>query len=86
MGAIISAVWRSLTTGPSDCKVVIVGLSNAGKTTVLYRLNLGIVVVTKPTIGSNVEEITHKNLRIQVCFRDKGILLFRLGMSEGETL
>lgn len=33
-----------------------VGLDNAGKTTVLYRLHLGEAVRTVPTIGSNVEQ------------------------------
>ncbi len=36
---------------------------NAGKTTTLYKLHLGEVVVTQPTIGSNVEQIQHKNIR-----------------------
>lgn len=62
----MSAIWRSLFSGPVQCKIVILGLSNAGKTTILYRMNLGMVVVTKPTIGSNVEEITHNNVKIQV--------------------
>lgn len=66
MGAIMSAIWRSLFSGPVQCKIVILGLSNAGKSTILYRMNLGMVVVTKPTIGSNVEEITHKNVKFQV--------------------
>ena len=37
---------------PAGCgQIVIVGLSNAGKTTILYNLHLGEVVVTQPTIG-----------------------------------
>ncbi|KAF9583922.1 ADP-ribosylation factor-like protein 5A, partial [Lunasporangiospora selenospora] len=46
-----------------EVKIVIVGLDNAGKTTVLYKLLLNEVVVTTPTIGSNVEEITYKNIK-----------------------
>ncbi|XP_053425425.1 putative ADP-ribosylation factor-like protein 5C isoform X3 [Nycticebus coucang] len=38
-------------------KVIIVGLDNAGKTTILYQLLMNEVVHTCPTIGSNVEEI-----------------------------
>lgn len=34
-----------------------VGLDNAGKTTILYRLHLGEAVRTVPTIGSNVEQV-----------------------------
>ena len=47
-------------------KVVMVGLDNAGKTTILYRLNLGDVITTTPTVGSNVEEVTHRSVRFQV--------------------
>lgn len=39
-----------------------VGLDNAGKTTILYQLLMNEVVHTSPTIGSNVEEVVWKNL------------------------
>lgn len=42
---------------------MLVGLDNAGKTTILYQLLLGEAVHTRPTIGSNVEEIVWRNLR-----------------------
>ena len=29
--------------------------------------HLGQVIQTQPTIGSNVEEIEHKNIKLQVC-------------------
>lgn len=45
----------------SEHKIVIVGLDNAGKTTIMYQYLLGDTVHTSPTIGSNVEEITYKN-------------------------
>lgn len=45
---------------------MVVGLDNAGKTTTLYKLHLGEVVVTQPTIGSNVEEVVYKNIRFEV--------------------
>lgn len=31
-----------------------------------YSSHLGKVVITQPTIGSNVEEVVHKNLKLQV--------------------
>jgi len=43
-------------------KVIIVGLDNAGKTTILYQFLMNEVVHTSPTIGSNVEEIVCKNV------------------------
>lgn len=61
-----SKMWRNLFGGDSACKIVIVGLNNAGKTTILYKLHLGQVVQTQPTIGSNVEEVRHDNLSFQV--------------------
>ncbi|KJE95735.1 ADP-ribosylation factor 1 [Capsaspora owczarzaki ATCC 30864] len=41
-----------------------IGLDAAGKTTALYRMKLGEVVTTIPTIGFNVETIEYKNLKI----------------------
>ncbi len=41
-------------------KVLIVGLDDAGKTSLLYRLRMGEVIATIPTVGFNVEEITLK--------------------------
>nr|XP_019603078.1 PREDICTED: putative ADP-ribosylation factor-like protein 5C isoform X2 [Rhinolophus sinicus] len=43
--------------GKEEHKVIIVGLENAGKTTILYQFLMNEVVHTCPTIGSNVEEI-----------------------------
>ena len=48
-----------------EYKLIVVGLDNAGKTTTLYRLHLGQAVVTHPTIGSNVEQITFRNLQFE---------------------
>ena len=39
-----------------------VGLDNAGKTTILYQFLMNEVVHTSPTIGSNVEEVVWKNI------------------------
>jgi len=38
------------------------GLDNAGKTTILYHLKLGEVVCTLPTVGFNVEAFTYRNM------------------------
>ena len=49
------------------CQVEIYDLKNrSGKTTILYRLQVGEVVTTIPTIGFNVETVTYKNLKFQV--------------------
>lgn len=65
MGLLLSRLWRRVVS-EVEGKIVIVGLNNAGKTTILYRLNLGTVVTTEPTVGSNVEEVRHKGLLFQV--------------------
>lgn len=49
-----------------EYKLVLVGLDNAGKTTTLYRLHLGQAVTTHPTVGSNVEQISFRNLEFEV--------------------
>jgi small GTP-binding protein len=40
-----------------------VGLDAAGKTTILYKMKLGEIVTTIPTIGFNVETVEYKNLK-----------------------
>lgn len=65
MGVLFSNLWRRLS-GFKQCKICIVGLNNAGKTTTLFQLHLGDVVDTQPTIGSNVEEVVHQNIHFQM--------------------
>lgn len=43
-----------------------VGLDAGGKTTILYKLKLGEVVTTIPTIGFNVETVEYKNISFTV--------------------
>ena len=48
------------TAGPriaQEMRILMVGLDAAGKTTILYKLKLGEVVTTIPTIGFNVETV-----------------------------
>ncbi|TSK13227.1 ADP-ribosylation factor-like protein 1 [Bagarius yarrelli] len=52
--------------GTREMRILILGLDGAGKTTILYRLQVGEVVTTIPTIGFNVETVTYKNLKFQV--------------------
>eukprot|EP00796_Vickermania_ingenoplastis_P011245 gene11245-7813_t len=53
---------------PADKKirVLILGLDNAGKTSILYRLHLGNVVSTVPTVGFNLETVQYKNVSFEV--------------------
>ena len=46
--------------------MLMVGLDNAGKTTILYKLKLNEQVSTIPTIGFNVETVKYKNLDLTI--------------------
>mmetsp|Transcript_79870 Transcript_79870/g.117023 ORF Transcript_79870/g.117023 Transcript_79870/m.117023 type:complete len:182 (-) Transcript_79870:99-644(-) len=65
MGILLSKVFGKLI-GSKEVRILILGLDNAGKTTILYRLHQGEVVTTIPTIGFNVETVNYKNIRFQV--------------------
>lgn len=52
--------------GKKDSRITMVGLDAAGKTSLLYKLKLGEVVSTIPTIGFNVEEVSYKNVDFTV--------------------
>jgi small GTP-binding protein len=62
MGLLLSKAMTSLGWGTKDRRILLVGLDAAGKTTILYKLQLGEVVTTIPTIGFNVENVQYKNL------------------------
>nr|CDS31611.1 ADP ribosylation factor 1 [Hymenolepis microstoma] len=47
-------------------RILMVGLDAAGKTTILYKLKLGEIVTTIPTIGFNVETVEYKNVNFTV--------------------
>ena len=49
---------------PTKIRLLTLGLDAAGKTTMLYRLKLGEIVTTIPTIGFNVETVHHNHLSI----------------------
>ncbi|TRX91133.1 hypothetical protein FHL15_007921 [Xylaria flabelliformis] len=62
-----SVSWLSgLLWAKKEIRILILGLDNAGKTTLLYRLKIGEVVTTIPTIGFNVESVSYKNLNFDV--------------------
>jgi len=63
--AAFSSVWQRLF-GKQEMRILMVGLDAAGKTTILYKLKLGEVVTTIPTIGFNVETVEYKNISFTV--------------------
>ncbi|XP_036415975.1 ADP-ribosylation factor 4-like [Colossoma macropomum] len=65
MGLIISNVFTRLSQ-QKQIRLLIVGLDAAGKTTILYKLKLGEVVTTIPTLGFNVESVEYNNISFTV--------------------
>jgi ADP-ribosylation factor-like protein 1 len=66
MGSYFSNLFKTLFSIEQEVRILILGLDNAGKTTILYKLQVGEVVTTIPTIGFNVESITYNNVKLQV--------------------
>merc|ERR1712086_14018 len=65
MGVLMSKVWERMV-GKTEMRMLMVGLDAAGKTTILYKLKLGELVTTIPTIGFNVETVEYKNINFTV--------------------
>ncbi|KAI8097686.1 ADP-ribosylation factor [Halteromyces radiatus] len=65
MGLSFSKLFTDLF-GKKEMRILMVGLDAAGKTTILYKLKLGEIVTTIPTIGFNVETVEYKNISFTV--------------------
>jgi len=65
MGLTFSSLFNRLF-GKKQMRILMVGLDAAGKTTILYKLKLGEIVTTIPTIGFNVETVEYKNISFTV--------------------
>merc|ERR1712039_600134 len=65
MGLAFTKLWQRMI-GKKQMRILMVGLDAAGKTTILYKLKLGEVVTTIPTIGFNVETVEYKNINFTV--------------------
>lgn len=63
----VSSAYRALFK-KQEVKMLMLGLDAAGKTTILYGLQLGEVVTTIPTIGFNVETLEYCRSRSVVSF------------------
>lgn len=62
---LFSSLFSSLF-GKKEVRILLLGLDNAGKTSILGRLTSEEPVTTVPTIGFNVETVKYKNLTFQV--------------------
>jgi small GTP-binding protein len=65
MGIPLSSLFDSWFS-KKEMRILMVGLDAAGKTTILYKLKLGEVVSSVPTIGFNVEKVQYKNISFTV--------------------
>uniref|UniRef100_A0A0D3GXZ0 Uncharacterized protein n=1 Tax=Oryza barthii TaxID=65489 RepID=A0A0D3GXZ0_9ORYZ len=80
MGIVFTRLFSSVF-GNREARILVLGLDNAGKTTILYRLQMGEVVSTIPSgfpapdslifflpfaIGFNVETVQYNNIKFQV--------------------
>jgi small GTP-binding protein len=65
MGSFFASVMDKFIA-KKEMRILMVGLDAAGKTTILYKLKLGEVVTTIPTIGFNVETVEYKNINFTV--------------------
>ena len=65
MGFIFSKLFATLF-GSKEYRLLILGLDNAGKTTILYQMQLGEAKITVPTLGFNVETVKYENLNFKM--------------------
>uniref|UniRef100_A0A8D0GBP0 ADP-ribosylation factor n=1 Tax=Sphenodon punctatus TaxID=8508 RepID=A0A8D0GBP0_SPHPU len=65
IGNAFEKLFKSLF-GKKNMRILMVGLDAAGKTTILYKLKLGEIITTIPTMGFNVETVEYKNISFRV--------------------
>lgn len=65
MGNSISKTLGKLF-GSREMKILMLGLDNAGKTTILYKLKLNRIKTSTPTVGFNVETVSYKNVKFNM--------------------
>lgn len=66
MGNMFAGLFKNLF-GKKEMRILMVGLDAAGKTTILYKLKLGEIVTTIPTIGVFLAKML--NLLNIVCYQ-----------------
>ena len=64
MGQLINKIINAFSD--MEARILIMGLDNAGRTTILYQMKLKEVVSSTPTVGFNVESIKYKGLKLTI--------------------
>lgn len=67
MGAAVSSAYSRIFA-KNEARIIMLGLDAAGKTSILYKLKLGEVKTTIPTIGFNVETVEYDGKSSLVSF------------------
>ncbi|CAL6068289.1 ADP-ribosylation_factor [Hexamita inflata] len=65
MGSQLSRIFSKLFS-KKDISILVLGLDAAGKTTIIFNLNLGKTIVSIPTIGFHVEKAEYKNIKFTI--------------------
>ena len=61
MGKIISKLFESKET-----KILMLGLDNSGKTTLIHKMKFGEMIRSVPTVGFNMEAVTYKKTNLNI--------------------
>eukprot|EP01006_Ploeotia_vitrea_P048879 TRINITY_DN67285_c5_g3_i2.p1 TRINITY_DN67285_c5_g3~~TRINITY_DN67285_c5_g3_i2.p1 ORF type:complete len:193 (+),score=7.09 TRINITY_DN67285_c5_g3_i2:100-678(+) len=62
MGLTFTKLFKGIFAKKKEMRILHLGLDASGKTTMLYKLKLGEIITTIPTIGFNVETVEYKNV------------------------
>jgi len=65
MGLIITKLLKYMLP-KKDCRILLLGLDAAGKTTIIFKLKIGEVIKSTPTIGFNMETVEFNNIKLNV--------------------
>ena len=65
MGSFLSSLLSNLGFIRKSMKIIVIGLDNAGKTTLLGRLKNGLVYSTLPTDSAAIEEFYSYGINFQ---------------------
>jgi ADP-ribosylation factor-like protein 3 len=61
------ALLRRLRRGESELRILVLGLDNAGKTTILKRLASEEINEIRPTQGFNIKSVKQEGKAVKIC-------------------
>ena len=72
MGNVFATLFKGLF-GRKEMRILMVGLDAAGKTTILYKLKLGEIVTTIPTIGKSLLILCNDEIFVYIFVAYNGV-------------